>query len=179
MDFSGVTADTSGNVTEAIDYILLLNISPADKKSRISRVVELVGESYHTQLYGAASQVFDSSAVSTAGVNDETAQAQRLADKIVRNFALSRPTAALIEEYYNSLLGQAQSEAFKNAVSMQKHPTLTRRIVGETCPWCEGKAGTHIDPTSEDFSRHHECDCLFVVAGYNTRNGLLTNYVKR
>ena len=33
-------------------------------------------------------------------------------------------------------------------------------------------------PDSELFARHDNCDCLFIVRGYNSRNGILTNYRK-
>lgn len=179
MDFSGVTIDTAEGVGAAVDYILDLNISPSDKKARIAKVMEAIGNDFHNQLYTAASEVFDSTAISTVGYDNADAQVQRLADKVVRNYALSREVKPLIQEYYDSLLGKAQSEAFQNALSMQKHPTLERIVIGETCEWCESKAGTHINPSGEDFSRHKRCDCLFKVSGFNSRNGLLTNYVKK
>lgn len=71
------------------------------------------------------------------------------------------------------------TEVFQNVLSLDKHPTLTRVIVGETCTWCIDRAGTHIHPSGEDFARYRNCDCLFVVSGYNSRNGILKNYVKR
>jgi hypothetical protein len=178
MDFSGVTDDTGARVSAVINYILGLNISPDEKVSRISNVVRSVGEHFHSQLFGAASEVFDSASMASRGLDNTDGQAQRLATKIVRNYALGRETATLVSAYYNSVLGSAQEEAFNNAVSMQKHPTLTRSIVGETCKWCESKAGTHTNPTAEDFARHDKCDCLFIVSGYNSRNGLLSNYSK-
>lgn len=52
-------------------------------------------------------------------------------------------------------------------------------MVGETCQWCWDHAGTFVYPSGEDFVRHRDCDCLFVVSGYNSRNGILKNYVKR
>ena len=180
MDFSGVTIDTSNQVTEAVNYILALDISPADKQMRIAKVIKSVGSHFHNQLYGANSQIFDSATIASAGLDDANAQAQRLANKIVRNHALSRNTTAqLIRTYYDSVLGRAQDEAFRNAVSMQRHPTLTRSIVGETCKWCNDLAGTYTYPTGEVFLRHRDCNCLFKVSGYNTRNGLLKNYMKK
>lgn len=181
MDFSGVTSDTSAQVTSAVDGVLVLDLSPEDKQSRIARIISSVGSHYHTQLYEATSQVFDSSTMKSAGIDDANSQADRLALKIVRNYALARDTSgALITGYYNSLLAQAQSEAFKNAKSMQRHPTLTRTVTGRTtCQWCQSRAGTHVDPTSSDFARHKDDDCILTVSGYNTRNGQLTNYTKQ
>lgn len=179
MDFSGVTSDTSVKVSEAINYILGLNISPDEKIKRIGNLILEVGKHFHSQLYNASSQIFDSSVIASAGLENTNGQSQRLATKIVRNYALGRKSEALVGAYFNSVLGKAETEAFDNATSLQKHPTLTRVIVGETCEWCEAKAGIHTNPTAEDFGRHDECDCLFIVGGFNTRNGLLTNYVKK
>lgn len=179
MEFSGVTNDTSSRVADVVDYILRLNISPEDKISRIANVVQAVGLHFHSQMYDATSQIFDSSVMASGGIDDINGQSQRLATKIVRNYSLGRRTDELVLAYYNSILGRAESEAFDNAVSMQKHPTLTRTIVGETCSWCDSKAGTYTNPSGEDFARHDECDCLFTVSGFNSRNGLLTNYSKK
>ena len=178
MDFSGVTDDIAPRVASAIQYILTLGISPADKERRIIRVIQNIGVNYHNQMYGAASDIFDSAAIKTAGLANPDGQIQRLANKIVRNYSLGRETSELVTEYYNTILGRAQYEAFENAISMQRVPTLTRQIVGETCKWCNSKAGVKLNPTGEDFARHRKCDCLFIVSGYNTRNGLLENYVK-
>ena len=179
MDFSGVTNDTSVRVSEVIDYILGLNISPDEKRLRIANVVRAVGVHFHFQLFDASSEIFDSAAMASKGIEDADGQADRLAAKLVRNYALGRQIDPLVSAYYNSVLGDAEREAFNNAVSMQKHPTLTRTIVGETCDWCTFKAGTHTNPTGKDFARHDKCDCLFIVSGFNSRNGLLTNYTKK
>jgi len=179
MDFSGVTNETAAGVAAAVDNILHLSISPADKEARIARLIQIIGMDYHGQMYDAAAQVFDATTMASAGMGDANSQAARLANKVVRNYALGRQVDPLILEYYNSVLGSAQHEAFMNAASMQRHPTLTRSIVGEnTCTWCISRAGTYVNPTSEDFSRHGSCDCLFSVAGYGSRNGIVNNYVK-
>ena len=183
MDFSGVTNETSSLVTAAVDKILSLDISPVDKQSRIAALLYNVGEHYHTQLYDATSAVFDSAAIKSTGFSDMKDQTDRLALKIVRNYALSRDTVSeLVVAYYNSVLGKVQGEAFENAVSMQKHPILARSIVGENnCEWCviKSRKSPYTNPTDSDFSRHDGCDCLLIVSGYNTRNGVLKNYVKK
>lgn len=178
MDFERIAKDTSKNVAEQVKFILDLNISPADKQARIARLVILVGESYHEQTYAAVATALDSTAIASAGLENPDAQAQRLSQKIVRNYALSREVDPLVGAYYDSVLGSAQDEAFRNAVSMGRNPTMTRTLVGETCSWCRNLAGTHRNPSGELFARHERCDCLIVVSGYNTRNGLVTNFRK-
>ncbi len=179
MDFAGVASDAGARVAEIVKYILPLNIHPDEKYLRIARVARAAGTHFHARLYGANCRVFGVGGMQSAGIDRWDGQAERLANKIVRSYALSRDTTdGLIQTYFNSLLAQAQEEAFVNAASMQKHPTLERVIVGDTCEWCTSRAGVHTNPTHDDFVRHGACDCRFITHGYNTRNGVLKNYTK-
>lgn len=177
MDFRGVVTDTSKQMQEVVKYILALEISPDEKILRLQRAFHIVGEEFYMQLFNAASEVFDSTMITSLGLYADD-QISSLSVKLVRNYSLSRQIDPIVTEFYDSVLGKAQSEAFENARSLQKHPTLTRRLVGETCKWCTARARTFIDPEGEDFARHENCDCLFIVKGFNSRNGILTNYKK-
>lgn len=182
MDFSEITLDVAGDIDKAIAAILREGISPDKKIELVADVLKQTGRELHSKLYSLSSEVFGSAAMLSGGYGAEMAdQAERLAVKIVRNSALNRQTAAmLLKEYCDVVLAAAQHEAFTNAKSMQKHPTLTRRAnVGKPdCAWCQKKAGVYVDPTSDDFKRHHKCDCVFEVSGYNSRNGVLKNFKK-
>lgn len=177
INFSPVATDTAESMDRVIKYILNLKIAPEEKTRRIAKAFNLVGSDFYIQMFEANSQLYDSTAIGTdyGGMTD---QIDRLSRKIVQNDNLSRPVDRLVKDFYDSALGQAQHEAFRNAVSLGKHPTLTRTMVGETCEWCKKRAGTFINPDSEMFMRHADCDCLFVTRGYNSRNGIVTNYVK-
>lgn len=177
MDFSKVATDTAESMDALVKYILSLNLSPVEKKRRLVRAFKIIGTSFYTKLFGAASEVFDSTAITTLVDLDDN-QIDRLANKLVQNYVLGRETDYLVKDYYDSELGRAQHEAFQNAISLDKHPTLERIVVGETCQWCWDRAGVMTYPSGEDFARHRDCDCMFIVSGYNTRNGLLKNYVK-
>lgn len=177
MDFSKVATDTAESMDALVKFILSLDIDPDDKKGRIAKAFRIVGSEFYSKLYGANSEVFDSTAIKTL-IDLDYNQIDRLANKLVQNYVLGREIDYLVKDYYDSELGRAQDEAFQNALSMDKHPTLERIVVGETCPWCIDKAGVHLHPTGEDFARHRDCDCIFKVSGYNTRNGILKNYVK-
>lgn len=179
VNFHPVAKDTAKSMRKVVDYILGLNISPADKSVRLAKVFNLVGSDFYAQMFDANSELFDSTAIGMTDYNQMTEQIERLSRKIVRNSNLNRDVNYLINDFYNSALGNAQNEAFKNAISLDKHPTLTRTVVGETCDWCFALAGTYTNPEGELFARHANCDCLFVVSGYNSRNGILTNYNKR
>lgn len=178
MDFSKVAADTAAYTMMEVEYVLALNIPPADKRSIIRSIFLKHGQKFYLQLFDANSEVFDSLALGTEGFVDSDDQVAHLAAKLVQNYYLGRELGVIVQEFYDSVLGQAQYEAFENAKSLDKHPTLTRTMVGETCKWCQDRAGTHTNPSPSDFARHDHCDCKFDTSGYNTRNGRLKNYIK-
>lgn len=180
MDFQPVAADTAHNLDEIVAYVLLLDVSPADKRSLLTEILLAIGVPFRSQMYDAASEVFDSGTITSIGFTDELkTKSERLAIKLMRQYALGRVIFPIVQEYCDMLLADAEHEAFLNANSLQKHPTLTRSIVSETCQWCDSLAGTHTDPDPKYFARHDNCDCLIVVSGYNTRNGILRNYRKK
>lgn len=180
MNFEGLSKDVSERMLRLVNYILSLPVSLSDKKTLLIKSFRTVGYEFFNKVFEDSSELFDSKAISTLGYNDPDGQIERLAAKLVQNYNLGRiSNPATVKDFYDSLLGDAQHEAFRNAVSLDKHPTLTRRIVGETCGWCVAKSGTYINPAGEDFARHAGCDCLITVSGYNSRNGVLTNYNKR
>ena len=178
INFTPVAKDTAKTMQKAVNYILSLNIDPAEKIRRLSLTFNLVGSDFYMQLFEANSILFDSTAIGTTDFYEMQEQIDRLSHKIVQNHNLGREVDTLTQDFYYSALGKAQDSAFRNAISLDKHPTLTRTMVGETCEWCQKLAGTHVDPTSDLFRRHADCDCLFVTSGFNSRNGIVTNYNK-
>lgn len=178
MNFSAVATDVGKQMDEVVNYILSLNISPEAKRLRLIRAFGVVGNEFFGKMFEDNSILFDSQAIKSLGYTNPEGQVERLSSKLVQNYNLGRPTDAIIKEFFDSVLGDAQYEAFENGKSMGKVPTLTRRLVGETCDWCRVRTGTFTDPDGELFARHDNCDCLFIVSGYNSRNGILTNYRK-
>lgn len=178
MNFSATAKDISQQMAEVVDYILSLNISPADKKARLIKAFGIVGNEFFAKMFVDNSLLFDSQAIRSLGFTNPEGQIERLSAKLVQNYNLGRKNDAIITGFFDSVLADAQKEAFDNGISMGKVPTLTRRLVGETCPWCRDRVGTFTYPDGELFARHDNCDCLFIVSGYNSRNGILTNYRK-
>lgn len=178
MEFHPVAVDTGKNMEAAVRYILSLNISPSLKRDYLAQLFTTVGNAFYLQLFNANSELFNSTGISTLGYTNPEDEVGRLATKLVRNDSLGRTTEQRTESFFNSVLSQAQNEAFTNARAMQRHPTLTRSMRSETCKWCQAMAGTYTNPTSDLFARHANCDCRFVVRGYNSRNGELKNYKK-
>lgn len=178
MNFSETAADIGKQMVKVVDYILSLDISPADKKARLIKAFGIVGNEFFDKMFLDNSLLFDSQAIRSLGFTNPEGQIQRLANKLVQNYNLGRKNDATVKGFFDSVLADAQHEAFENGISMGKVPTLTRSIVGETCGWCTARAGTFTYPDGELFARHDRCDCLFIVSGYNSRNGILTNYRK-
>lgn len=178
MNFSGVATDLGGQMAKVVNFILGLNISPEDKRARLIKVFGTVGDEFFGKMFRDNSELFDSAAIGTMGFQNPEGQVERLSTKLVQNYNLGRKNDAIVKGFFDSVLADAQHQAFENGKSLGKVPTLTRTIVGETCSWCTDRAGTFTNPDSGLFARHDNCDCLFIVKGYNSRNGILTNYRK-
>lgn len=178
IQFSPTASDIATQMMGVVKYILGLNIDPAEKRRRLTNSFTTVGDGFFIKMFNDNSELFDSEAIGTLGFQNPEDQISRLSAKLVQNYNLGRKNEIIVREFFDSVLGDAQMEAYRNAISLEKHPTLRRSIVGETCEWCVAMAGTHADPVPEMFARHDNCDCLFEVSGYNSRNGVLTNYKK-
>ena len=178
MNFSEVATDIAKQMVEVVNYILGLNISPSDKRERLIRAFTIVGNEFFDKMFTDNSALFDSEAIKSLGFTNPEGQIERLSTRLVRNYNLGRKNDATVKGFFDSVLGDAQREAFDNGISLGKVPTFTRRLVGETCRWCIDRVGTFTYPDGELFARHDNCDCLFIVSGYNSRNGILTNYRK-
>ena len=177
-NFSATAKDIGKQMAKVVAYILTLNISPEDKRRRLTRAFGIVGNEFYGKMFADNSMLFDSEAIGTLGFQNPEDQVERLSTKLVQNHNLGRKNDAIVTGFFDSVLADAQNEAFNNARSLGKVPTLRRRLVGETCEWCRNRVGTFTNPDSELFARHDNCDCLFIVSGYNSRNGILTNYRK-
>lgn len=178
MNFSQTATDMGKQMMEVVNYILSLDISIEDKKARLIKAFGIVGNEFFGKMFADSSELFDSMAIGTLGFKNPEGQIERLSTKLVQNYNLGRKNDAIVKEFFDSVLGDAQDEAFENGRSLGRVPTLTRRLVGETCAWCTARVGTFVNPDSEMFARHDNCDCLFIVSGFNSRNGILTNYRK-
>ena len=178
MNFSATAKDIANQMVKVVNYILSLNIDPAEKKRRLTKAFGIVGNEFFDKMFVDNSELFDSTAIRSLGFANPDGQVERLSTKLVQNYNLGRDNKEIVKGFFDSVLADAQREAFDNGISLGKVPTLTRSIVGETCSWCVARAGTFTYPDGELFARHDNCDCLFMVSGYNSRNGILTNYRK-
>lgn len=178
MNFSLTARDVSKQTIKVVNYILSLDISPAEKRRRLIRSFRIIGNEFFDKMFADNSRLFDSEAIKSLGFANPEDQIERLSAKMVQNYNLGRKNDEIVTGFFDSVLADAQREAFNNGESLGKVPTLTRSLVGETCEWCRARTGTFTYPDAELFTRHDNCDCLFIVQGYNSRNGILTNYRK-
>lgn len=179
MNFSLTAKDLSNQTIKVVNYILALNITPVEKKRRLVKAFGIIGNEFFDKMFADNSRLFGSQAIKSLGFDNPEDQIERLSNKMVQNYNLGRKTnPAIVTGFFDSVLKDAQKEAFDNGRSLGRVPTLTRVLVGETCEWCRDRAGTFTNPDGEMFARHDDCDCLFIVKGYNSRNGILTNYRK-
>lgn len=178
MNFSPAAKDLSKQAQKVVDYILSLNISPTEKRRRLVKAFGIIGNEFFDKMFRDNSTLFGSEAIRSTGFENPEDQIERLSSKLVQNYNLGRENKEIVTGFFDSVLADAQHEAFENGKSMGRVPTLTRSLVGETCGWCRARVGTFTYPDGELFARHDNCDCLFIVKGYNSRNGILTNYRK-
>lgn len=183
MDFSIVTKDILANLLIAENKILKMNLSPKDKRLYILRLFKEVGSSFYLKMFNDNSFIFDSTAIATLGNPTIEIDARVAAVDVVRQYALERNTDVATQSFLNTQIAKAQQEAFNNAVSLEKHPTVTRKLTGrDNCDFCRSLAGTHYYTEGSDYLFRRcctNCDCIIKVAGFNSRNGIVNNYMKK
>jgi|GEM_PF-1280908 len=178
MDFYEVAEDVAAEAYGLIKRVIGWSISPERKKTIIASLLGEIAVPFTDKLYGDISFLVDSAAIHSTVIVDENDQIATLAQRVVRDSAFELDDQRIVQEFFDTLVGRAADVAVKNANSLQKHPTVDRSIVGETCDWCQKLAGHYVNPDSEVFARHDDCDCRIVVSGYNSRNGVVRNYTK-
>lgn len=175
MDYSQLTPTILPQVLAAVRLINNPEVDPEVRQLNQEILFREVGQAVYAKIYNM--NAWDMEIGHTTGPGMDN-----------RYYGLAKVTAAAVSngnvgvdeyvaDYINTTMAQAQQHAMTNANQSGKHPTVTREVVGETCKWCEGLAGTYTDPSPEVFQRHGSCDCSIKTEGYRSRNGLLNNYV--
>lgn len=184
MDFDSLTTEASKMTADLANEILASNHSPADKIKMLVTAITSVGETYASKLFGDISRVFGSENLKTNPDTGGRMQIYDLAQKLVRNSAFGMEAQELTRDYFTNVFSRNAEQAYKNAISLEKHPTITRQMTGrETCEWCRQRAGSwsatsFSDLPQEIFRRHLGCDCVIRLSGPGTRSYKLNNYVK-
>jgi hypothetical protein len=176
VDYGIFTPTVLNKVMEAMALINNPEIDPEVRQRNQEIMLRQVGQQIYAKIYDMNAFDMEIPHTTGPGIDDRYYGLAKVASNSVA--AGSVGVLDYVKNYIDSTIAKAQQDAVKNAFQSGKYPTVVREIVKETCPWCREKAGEYVDPPSDVFHRHSGCDCRITTAGYNSRNGLLKNYVK-
>lgn len=176
VDYGIFTGTILDKVLAAVALINNPEIAPEVRQLQQEMLFRQVGQTVYAKIYDM--NAFDMEIPHTRGrgIDDRYYGLAKVTSNSVSAGAVG--VNEYVKNYIDSVIAMAQRDATKNAYQSGKRPTVTREIVKETCAWCRERAGVHVDPGPEIFARHGGCDCRIITEGYNSRNGLLKNYVK-
>lgn len=177
MDYGIFTETILDKVMATMALINNPEIEPETRQRNQEIMLRQVGQAVYAKIYDMNAFDMEIPHTQGPGIDDRYYGLAKVASNSVS--AGSVGVLEYVKNYIDSTIAKAQADAFKNAFQSGKYPTVDRRLTGrENCPWCEEKAGQYVDPPADVFHRHVGCDCIIITAGYNSRNGLLNNYVK-
>jgi hypothetical protein len=176
MDYAGLNDTIVKKVLAALKLINNPEIDPEIRQLNQEILFREVGASVYTKVYEMNAFDFEIEHTRGPGIDDRYYGLAKVASASVSAGALGLDD--YVRNYLDTMASKAQEDAVKNARDSGKFPTVTRKMNGETCSWCESLAGTYTKPDSEVFKRHRGCDCSIITEGYRSRNGLLKNYTK-
>lgn len=185
MDFDGLTSDATKMTANLAAEILAANYSPANKIQLLTVVISRIGRAYATKLGTDVSRVFGSEALKINPDFGSLAQIEDLARKMTREAAFGLPPTELARDYFTNVFARNGEQAYKNAISLDKRPTITRRLTDrDHCDWCAARTGTFSADSfselpTEIFRRHLGCKCEIRLSGSGGRSRKLNNYVKK
>jgi len=174
MDYAALNETIINKVMAALAIINNPEIAPDVRQLNQEILLREVGAAVYAKIYNMNAFDYEIEHTTGPGIDD-------------RYFGLAKVSAAsvsvgvlglglLVRNYMDTMASKAQQDATYNARQSGKRTRVIRRMVGETCGWCESLAGTYENPDSEVFKRHRACDCTITTEGYKSRNGLLNNY---
>ena len=185
MDFDGLINDATKLTAKLADEVLATNYSPQNKITMLTIVFIRTGRFFATKLANDVSAVFGSEHLTTKPDYGSMAQIGSLALKMTRNSAFGVSAEEIARDYFTNIYARNVEQAFKNANSLGKRPTITRRITDrDHCDWCVARAGTFAAKTfselpTEVFRRHLGCKCEILLSGPGGKSRSLNNYVKK
>lgn len=176
MDYAQLNDSIIKKVLAALKLINNPEIDPEIRQLNQEILFREVGSAVYAKVYDMNAFDMEIQHTRGPGIDDRHFGLAKVASASVSTGALG--IDEYVRNYLDTMASKAQHDAMRNAKESGKHPTVTRKMHGETCKWCESLAGTYTNPDSEVFKRHGGCDCTIETAGYKSRNGLLDNYVK-
>lgn len=176
MNYSELNKTIQNKVMAAVKIINNPEIAPDIRQLNQEILFREVGAAVYAKIYDMNAFDFEIENTIGPGIDDRYYGLAKVASGSVSTGTLG--LAAYVKNYLDNITTKAQNDAMKNARQMGKHPEVTRSTIGETCKWCQSKAGRYTDPSPDVFARHRECDCPISTKGFKSRNGELNNYVK-
>lgn len=176
MDYSKLNRTITPKVLKALALINNPEIAPEIRQLNQEILFREVGSAVYAKVYDMNAFDMEIERTIGAGIDDRYYGLAKVAAGTVSTGVLG--LEEYVQNYLDTMASKAQGDAMFNARQSGKFPTVTRKMVGETCGWCESLVGTFTDPDSDVFKRHGGCDCAIITEGYRSRNGLLKNYVK-
>lgn len=176
MDYSKLTPSIASKVIAALRLINNPEIDPEVRQLNQEILFREVGQAVYAKVYDMNAFDFEIEYTRGPGIDDRYYGLAKVAAASVSAGTLGLDD--YVRNYIDTMAAKAQNDAVINARESGKFPTVTRKMNGETCEWCESLAGTYTNPDSEVFKRHRGCDCSIITEGFRSRNGLLNNYVK-
>lgn len=177
MNYAGLNTTIIAEVMAAIALINNPEVDPEVRQLNQEILLREVGTSVYNKVYDMSAFDLEISHTQGTGIDDRYYGLAKVASGTVSAGAVG--LEEYVRNYLDTMASKAQHDSFKTAKQSNKHPTVTRKLVGETCDWCTSLAGTYTNPSADVFKRHGGCDCLIITEGYNSRNGKLKNYVAK
>ena len=177
MDYSKLNKSILADVLAVMALINNPEVAPEVRQLNQEILFREVGQAVYAKVYHMNAFDFEIEHTTGVGIDDRYYGLAKIASGSISTGGKT-DLQAQVAAFLDATATMAQRDAVKNARQSGKHPRVTRRMMSETCEWCEQKAGTYENPGPEIFMRHKRCDCEIRTEGYKSRNGLLDNYMK-
>ena len=180
MDYAALNDTIQKKVMAALAIINNPEIAPDIRQLNQEILFREVGAAVYAKVYNMNAFDYEIEHTTGPGIDDRHFGLAKVASASVSAGALG--LGLLVRNYLDTMASNAQRDATRNASQSGKRVRIIRKVVSESCEWCDGLEKTYDgrfeDAPAEIWMRHRGCDCSIVTEGYRTRNGLLDNYVK-
>lgn len=180
MDYSQFNETIQKKVMAALAIINNPEVAPEVRQLNQEILFKEVGAAVYAKVYNMNAFDYEIEHTTGPGIDDRHYGLAKVASASVSAGALG--LGLLVRNYLDTMASKAQADATRNASQSGKRIRITRKVVSESCKWCDGLAKTYEGKfenlPADIWARHRGCDCLIITEGFRTRNGELDNYVK-
>lgn len=180
MDYAAFNDTIQKKVMAALAIINNPEVAPDVRQLNQEILFREVGAAVYAKVYNMNAFDYEIEHTTGPGIDDRHFGLAKVASASVSAGALG--LGLLVRNYLDTMASNAQRDATRNASQSGKRVRIIRKVVSESCEWCDGLEKTYDgrfeDVPADIWMRHRGCDCSIITEGYKTRNGLLDNYVK-